>query len=78
MLDENNAKVMFGRFIRNGRENQKLNQTKAAEQIGISQQYYSHIEKGMRNVDLVLALKICEALYLNLNDFIKLLQNETQ
>ena len=61
----------FGEYIRQGREKQKLFQSQVAESLGVTQQYYSHIEKGIRNVDLVLALKICQVLKLNLNDFIK-------
>lgn len=60
----------FGEYIKQGRERQCLYQSQVAELLGVSQQYYSHIEKGIRNVDLVFALKICSALKLNLNDFI--------
>lgn len=77
MLDEHSAKIRFGNFIKEGREKQHLYQSQVAESVSISQQYYSQIENGARNVDLVLALKICESLHLKLNDFIKTFQNET-
>ena len=60
----------FGEYIKEGREKQNLYQSQVADLLGVTQQYYSHIEKGIRNVDLVLALKICQALKLSLNDFI--------
>ena len=77
MLDERNTKVKFGNFIKEGRERKHLYQSQVAESVNISQQYYSQIENGIRNVDLVLAMKICESLHLSLNDFIKMYQNET-
>lgn len=48
-------------------------QSEVAELVGISQPYYSMIEKGTedRNVDLVLAMKICRVLRLNISDFTK-------
>ena len=61
----------FGKFIRDKRESLNMYQTDVAAAAGISQSYYSHIESGMRNVDLVLAMKICQVLKLNLNDYIK-------
>ena len=60
----------FGEYIKQGRERQHLYQSQVAELLGVTQQYYSHIEKGTRNVDFVLALKICQVLKINLNDFI--------
>ena len=54
-----------------------VSESQVAETVNISQQYYSQIENGIRNVDLVLAMKICESLQLSLNDFIKIYQNET-
>lgn len=71
MLDDKACLRSFGEFIRLGRESQCLSQTHIASLLGITQQYYSHIETGRRNVDLVLALKICEVLKLNLNSFIR-------
>lgn len=63
----------FGQFIRGARERQGIFQSEIAAQLGITQSYYSIIERGSkdRNVDLVLALKICQILKIDLNDFIK-------
>lgn len=77
MLDERSTKVKFGNFIKEGRERKHLYQSQVAETVNISQQYYSQIENGNRNVDLVLAMKICESLQLSLNDFIQIFQKET-
>lgn len=77
MLNEHQCQIEFGKFIKDGREKQKLYQSNVAEMLGISQQYYSQIENGARNVDLVLSLKICEVLHLNITDFVKIYDAET-
>lgn len=63
----------FGNFIKEGRKKKDMLQSEVAVQVGITQPYYSMIERGAedRNVDLVLALKICQALNLDINEFIK-------
>lgn len=63
----------FGEFIKRGRERQDMFQSEVATLVGVSQPYYSMIENGAkdRNVDLVLALKICQVLKLDINEFIK-------
>ena len=63
----------FGKFIKEGREKKDMFQSEVAALVGITQPYYSMIEQGNkdRNVDLVLALKICQVLRLDINEFIK-------
>lgn len=70
MLDDRQCLTAFGGFIKAGREKQHLFQNQVAQSLDITQQYYSAIENGNRNVDFVMALKICQVLDLNLNDFI--------
>ena len=71
IIDISECLVGFGKFVREKREKTNLYQTDMAKQLGITQAYYSNIERGTRNVDLVLALKICQILNLDLNDFIQ-------
>lgn len=71
MLDDRQCQIDFGLFIKEGREKQHLYQSQVADVLEISQQYYSKIENGVRNVDLALALKICEVLKLNMTDFVR-------
>lgn len=61
----------FGKFVLDGRTRRGLTQTQAAEILGIDQTYLSKIELGKRNVDLILAMQVCEALKLDLSDFIR-------
>ena len=61
----------FGKFIREERERQGLYQSDLAAKLGITQAYYSHIERGTRTVDFTMALNICLALGLDINEFIK-------
>jgi transcriptional regulator with XRE-family HTH domain len=69
----NNSECLdgFGKFIRDGRERKDLFQSDVAELLGISQPFYSMIERGERQVDFVLALEICKVLGLDINDFIR-------
>lgn len=61
----------FGRFIKEGREKAKYSQTDVANQLKITQSYYSYIEAGNRNIDLSLAMEICKVLKLDMRVFIK-------
>ena len=69
-IENKDCLVAFGKFIAAEREKQEIYQKDIAAKIGISQVYYSYIERGERTVDLVLALKICEALGIDMRDFI--------
>ena len=71
IIDNSECLIGFGSFIKEGREKLDLYQSDIASLLGISQPYYSAIERGDRNVDLVLALKICSILNLDLNDYIR-------
>lgn len=72
-IDATECQIQFGTFIREGRKAKGMLQTEVAELVGIPQPYYSIIERGAkdRNVDLALALKICQVLGLDIADFIK-------
>ena len=72
-IENSECLVGFGKFIKEGREKRDMFQSEVASLVGITQPYYSVIENGAkeRNVDLVLALKICQVLRLDINDFIK-------
>ena len=71
---ENSECLMgFGEFIKEGRKERDMLQSEVAELVGITQPYYSLIERGLtkdRNLDLVLALKICRVLRLDMSSFI--------
>lgn len=69
-IDNGTCLKGFGSFVKEGRERLGLYQSDVARALDISQPYYSCIEKGTRNVDLILAIKICETLRLNLSDYI--------
>lgn len=78
-IDNNACLKDFGNFVKAGRESLGLYQSDVAKMLNISQPYYSCIEKGTRNVDLVLAMKICDTLKLDLSNYINLYsgQNKT-
>jgi transcriptional regulator with XRE-family HTH domain len=72
-IENSECLIEFGKFIKEGRLKQDMFQSEVATLVGITQPYYSMIENGSkeRNVDLVLALKLCQVLKLDINDFIK-------
>lgn len=70
IIENSECLAAFGEFIRRGRERKNMYQTEVAEQLGVTQSYYSHIEAGRRNVDLVMAMRICTILGLNLQEYI--------
>lgn len=72
-IENSECLIGFGRFIRDGRKKRDMLQAEVAQAVGISQPYYSMIENGAddRNVDLVLAIKICKVLHLDISDFVK-------
>ena len=61
----------FGAFIRDGREAKGMSQREVAPLLDISQGYYGQIELGIRHVDFVMALRICQVLDLDINTFVK-------
>lgn len=75
IIENSECLTAFGEFIRRGREKKDLYQTEVAEQLGVTQAYYSQIESGKRNVDLVLAMRICTILEVNLQDYISTYMN---
>ena len=76
MNDFNKEKVMseFGSFIREARENKGLVQAEVAKRLGVARSYYTMIEAGDREIYFTLALKICNVLDLNINEFAKRLK----
>ena len=70
-IENSECLVRFGRFIKDGRKQRDLLQEEVADMVGITQSYYSLIERGKREVDLVLAMRICQKLRLDISDYIK-------
>lgn len=70
-LDKENVAKEFGQFIREARENKGLYQADVAAKIGVSRGYYAHLEAGDRDISFTLALNICRAIGLSINDFVE-------
>ena len=71
VLDNTECLRDFGDFIRTQRERKGLTQAEVADRVGLHQTYYSKIELGRREVDLFKAIAICQALEMDLSDFVK-------
>ena len=70
MLDTVDVAKNFGKFVRIHRVGCELTQKEVADLVGISQVQYSRIERGLRIVDLPLAMRICQTLQTDLSKFI--------
>ena len=70
-LNKDKIAQEFGAFIRAARESKGLYQADIAEKVGVSRGYYAHIEGGTRDISLTLAVKICRALDLSLDEFVE-------
>ena len=70
MIDNRKVLREFGSYIKEARGWRQMTQAEVAERLEISQSYYSLIENGEREVDLVMAVKICQELKVDMRDFI--------
>lgn len=59
----------FGEFIKIKRLQLNLTQFEVASRAGTTQGYLSKVEKGTKEPTITLALKLCDVLGLNINDF---------
>ena len=59
----------FGEFIKLRRLQLNLTQHEVAARAGTTQGYICKVENGEREPTVTLALKICDALDLDINDF---------
>ena len=74
MIEKEKIAKEFGAFIREARESKGIYQADIAEKLGVSRSYYTMIESGNREIYFSLAVNICAALDLNINDFMKRLK----
>lgn len=76
-MDDKQINKAFGAFLRRVRDMRGLNQGDVADRIGLSQSHYARIESGERACYFPLALKICDALHIDINIFLETIQKET-
>lgn len=61
----------FGEKIRQIRKQQKMSQNKLAEKSGLHRTYIGSVERGERNITLINAEKIAQALCVKLFELLK-------
>ena len=59
----------FGQFIKSRRLQLSLTQQEVAAQAKIAQSHLCKVENGVREPTVTIALRICDVLGLNINDF---------
>ena len=64
-------KKQFGEHIRSTRLEKQLTQTELSKLSGVSQNAISAIESGLKEPALSTALKLCGALNIDINIFVK-------
>lgn len=77
LLDDKECHTAFGKYIKDIRERNGLNQREIAEKMGVSQVLISYIERGERDVDLGFAFRLCNIVGADMEDFIKLCKETT-
>ena len=70
LIDTKQCHIQFGRFIQEARIEKKILQRELAEKVGITQPYLSYLERGERDIDLALAMKICVVLNTDIREFV--------
>lgn len=70
-IENSECQLNFGGFIRAERERKGLRQKDVAAELGIAKSYYGYIERGERNVDLTMAIRISRVLGFDLSEFVK-------
>ena len=63
--------LTFGDFIRTARLEKNLTQNEVATVAKVEQAYLSKVERGLRDPSLSIAIRICDALNLDINDFVR-------
>ena len=68
-----NEKEILAKIVENiriERLRKKLTQEKLAEEVGITQKYVNLIENGKANPSIIIVVKICNALKIDLNSLL--------
>ena len=70
--------ILFGKNVRQFRLSQGLSQDALAEKAGLHRTYIGAVERGERNITLINAEKIANALGINLLDCLKKLEEDVE
>lgn len=65
-----NITQRFGEKVRSIRREQQLSQDELADQCGLHRTYIGAVERGERNITLINAEKIADALQVNLSELV--------
>lgn len=69
-------RIVFGKRVRELRQDQQLSQEKLAHIAGVDRTYIAQVENGKRNISLINIKKICDALDISLSLFFSIDQFE--
>lgn len=63
--------LTFGQFVQQARTARNLTQAEVAQAANVEQAYLSKVELGKREPNIYIALAICDALSIDIDDFVK-------
>jgi transcriptional regulator with XRE-family HTH domain len=63
--------LTFGDFVKTARLRKNMTQHEVAALAKVEQAYLSKVERGIREPSLSIALRLCDALNLDINDYAK-------
>ena len=68
----------FGEFIKHERKSKNLSQKEVGQLSGTTEAHVCRIENGLREPTLGLAIRLCESLSVDINDFVKQTKDPTE
>jgi transcriptional regulator with XRE-family HTH domain len=69
-MDEHIVLKRFGESVRQARLSKKISQEGLAEMANLHRTYISDVERGVRNISMATAIRIAQALGLDLKDLL--------
>lgn len=70
ILTHMNISQLFGEKVRSNRKKQQISQDELANLCGLHRTYIGAVERGERNITLINAEKIANALQVNLSELV--------
>lgn len=69
--------LSFGEFIKQNRKSRHLTQNEISVLAGTTEAHVSRVENGQREPTLGLALRLCDAIGVDINDYVELTKEPT-
>lgn len=71
------SSLSFGEYIKRSRKSRDMTQDQIASLAGTTKGHISKIEKGTREPTLGLAIRLCDAIGVDINEYVALIKEPT-